>query len=124
MINYISINKSTEFNNIAICLDVGDLKVQEIGRNMNKLNEDAYMNGYNWDAFISYYLSRNAPELLEGLDRDPEGGAYFAHYQISPENEEKAERFIKIIEELIENEELLYEVIKNEGNSIKWDGYE
>lgn len=64
---------------------------------MNKINEDAYMNGYNWDAFLNYYLSKNNGELLEGLEPAPEAGSYFAHYKLTTEDEKKAKRFLNII---------------------------
>ena len=31
-------------------------KILAIGEQMNEINEEAYMNGYNWDAFFNYYL--------------------------------------------------------------------
>lgn len=40
----------------------------EIGKKMNELNEEAYMNRYNWNSIFNYYLSKSKPELLEGLD--------------------------------------------------------
>ena len=36
-------------------------KTLAIGEQMNEINEEAYMNGYNWDAFFNYYLEENAP---------------------------------------------------------------
>ena len=79
------------------------------------------MNGYNWDAFLNYYLAKHAPEVLEGLDSDPEAGSYVAYYELSPENERKAEKFVEIIRHLIENEEVLYQVVREEGDQIQWD---
>ena len=35
-----------------------------IGEKMCAINENAYMNGYNWDALFNYYLGVHAPELL------------------------------------------------------------
>ena len=40
-------------------------KTLAIGEQMNEINEEAYMNGYNWDAFFNYYLAENAPDILE-----------------------------------------------------------
>ena len=36
-------------------------KTLAIGEQMNEINEEAYMNGYNWDAFFNYYLEEQAP---------------------------------------------------------------
>lgn len=35
-----------------------------IGEKMCEINENAYINGYNWDAFFNYYLAKNAPDIL------------------------------------------------------------
>lgn len=42
-------------------------KTLAIGEQMNEINEEAYMNGYNWDAFFNYYLEENAPDILESM---------------------------------------------------------
>lgn len=96
-------------------------KPHALGEKMNALHELAYMNGYNWDAFFNYYLSENAPELLEGLDRDPEAGSYAAYYELNEENEKKAERFAEIIVSLIENEEESCRIVREKGDEIEWD---
>lgn len=95
--------------------------ILEIGEKMNEINEEAYMNGYNWEAFFNYYLEKNAPELLEGMDSDPEAGMYAAYYEVSPENEEKAKKFGKIIEYLVKNEDVLYQIVREHGDEIEWD---
>lgn len=96
-------------------------QVLKIGDKMYELNEEAYMNGYNWDALINYYLAKHAPEVLEGLDSDPEAGSYMARYEYSAENEKKADKFVKIIKYLIENEAELYRIVKEESDQIEWD---
>lgn len=92
-----------------------------IGKKMGELNSEAYMNGYNWDSFFNYYLSQNAPDLLKGLDPDPEAGSYVAIYERTPENEIKGKKFVEIIEFLIENEEEIYRIVREEGEQIQWD---
>lgn len=96
-------------------------KPLSIGEKMYEINENAYMNGYNWDAFFHYYLTQNAPDLLEDLDTDPEAGSYAAFYPLTEENEKKAERFAEIIISLIENEEKLYQIVREKGDDIEWD---
>jgi len=117
----VQINKNEKFNNVTICFHNEKDKPFAIGEKMNEFNEMAYMNGYNWNAIFTYYLSEKHPELLEGLEPDPEAGSYFAHYKLTPENVAKAEKFKNIIVDLIENEEKLYELVKNEGDKIEWD---
>ena len=88
---------------------------------MNEANEEAYMNGYNWEAVLGYYLGKTAPDLLEGMDTDPEAGMYVAYYPLTPENEAKAERLAGIIHDLVEHGETLCQFIQTEGDNIPWD---
>ncbi len=92
-----------------------------IGDKMNALNECAYMNGYNWEAFLIFYLSKNSSALLEGLNCDPEAGMYAANYTLTESNEKKAGEFAQIIEDLVENEDKIYQVVKEFGEEIEWD---
>lgn len=98
-----------------------DDKPFAVGEKMNEANEEAYMNGYNWDALFNYYLAKHAPELLEGLEPDPEAGSYMAYYAPTPENEAKAKKFVEIIASLVENEEELCRIVREEGDEIEWD---
>ncbi len=106
---------------LSVCFYIEQDKPFNIGEKMNELNEEAYMNGYNWEAFFNYYLSKYHKDVFENMDTDPEAGMYVAYYDLTPENEKKAEKFTEIIENLIENEEKIYEIVKNEGNEIEWD---
>ena len=93
----------------------------EVEKTMNEINEGAYMNGYNWDAFFNYYLEENAPDILESLESDPEAGSYAAYFEDTAENEQKAKRFADIIISLIENEEEIYKILREKGDEIEWD---
>lgn len=119
MEEYVIVTKEEDY--ISICFYIEQQKPFTIGEKMNEINEEAYMNGYNWEAFFNYYLEKNEPELLDGLDTDPEAGMYAAYYDVTPENEVKAEKFGKIICALIENEEELYRIVREEGDAIEWD---
>lgn len=91
------------------------------GEKMYAANPEAYMNGYNWDALFNYYLAKHAPEVLEGLESDPEAGSYAAYYAPTEENWKKARKFQDIIVSLIENEDELCRIVREEGDSIEWD---
>ena len=119
MADYVKINKGND--RIGVWFYNENDKPFAIGQKMCELNENAYMNGYNWDAFFNYYLAKYAPEVLEGLESDPEAGSYAAYYDSTPENEEKAKKFVDIIIFLMEHEEELYRIIREEGNDIEWD---
>lgn len=92
-----------------------------VGQRMHEINEKAYMNGYNWDAFLNYYLAENVPDILESIKSDPETETYAACFEESEENEEKAKRFTNIIIFLIENEEEIYKILREKGDEIEWD---
>lgn len=106
---------------ISVCFYIEMDKPFAIGEKMYEIDENAYMNGYNWEAFFNYYLERNYPKLLEGFNTDPEAGMYVAYYENTVENEEKANKFVKIIEDLIENEDSLYKILKEDADKIEWD---
>lgn len=119
MADYVKVHKGE--NGIAVWFYSENDKPFAIGEKMNEICEDAYMNGYNWDAFFQYYLAENAPDILEGLDSDPEAGSYVAHFELGEENEKRAERFAEIISSLMENEEELYRIVREKGEEIAWD---
>ena len=109
-------------NSISMCFYIEQDKPFGIGEKMCEIKEDAYMNGYNWEAFFNYYLPKYAPDVAVGMGTDSEAGMYVAYYDDpTPENEAKAEKFVKIIESLVENEEELYRIVREEGDEIAWD---
>ena len=59
------------------------------------------MNGYNWGAFLNYYLAENAPDILQSIDSDPEAGTYAAYFA--------------------ENEEEIYKILQEKRDKIEWD---
>lgn len=109
------------YGNIVLLFEDEKEKPLAVGRRMNEINEEAYMNGYNWDAFFNYYLAENAPDILESIDSDPEAGTYAAYFEESEENKGKAKRFADIIISLIENEEEIYKILREKGEEIEWD---
>ena len=117
--NYVAIIETDK--HISISFYVENKEILTIGEKMNEINEEAYMNGYNWEAFFNYYLAKNAPDVLDGMESDPEAGMYSAYYKKTPENKLKAEKFMKIICSLVDGEEELYRVVKEEGDEIEWD---
>lgn len=71
--------------------------------------------------FFNYYLGKNEPDILEDMDTDPEADMYTAYFPLTKENELKAEKFMEIIKSLIENEDELCRIIREEGDEIEWD---
>ncbi|MHC6202480.1 Imm51 family immunity protein [Breznakiellaceae bacterium SP9] len=116
---YTAVVKHTD--SISVCFYIEHDKPMSIGAKMNEINDEAYMNGYNWEAFFNYYLPKYAPDVAEGMKTDPEAGMYAAYYSLTSENEGRAEKFKELIIELIENEEELYRIVREEGSEIGWD---
>lgn len=89
---------------------------------MQELVEDAYMNGYNWDAFLNVYLKYNAPEILDVFESDPEAGMYSSYTEeVTEDNKALAQKLADIIEHLIENEQEIYDFLEQYGEEIEWD---
>ena len=113
---------SSQFNEkVFLTLDAGDSRVMALGEKLASLCPDAYMNGYNWEALLRYYLEKHAPDILEGMDPDPEADMYETHWPLTPENEAKAKRFEEIIRSLVEHEEELCRLVQEDGGEIEWD---
>lgn len=117
--DYISITTYKKEISLSFCIE--SEKPFPIGEKMNEINENAYMNGYNWEAFFNYYLSQNAPDVLKGLVSDSDAGTYVAVYKNNSKNEKKVNKFAEIIRSLVENEDELYRIIREEGENIEWD---
>lgn len=113
---------SSQFNEkVFLTLDAGDSRVMALGEKLASLCPDAYMNGYNWEAFFRYYLEQNDPDILTDMKTDPEAGMYVAYWPLTVENEARAKRFEDIIRALAENEEALCRLVREHGSEIEWD---
>lgn len=121
MKDYVILLKHENPASLSVCFWIEQDRIMNIGDKLNKINELAYMNGYNWEAILKHYLQLNHPEITEGMGTDPEAGTYVAYYKPSPENEKKAEALVNVIKTLIENEHTLLEFVKKEGEKIEWD---
>lgn len=105
---------------ITVVLDVEHDKVLAIGEKLGEINEAAYMNGYNWDALIRHYLKSNAPDILEAMDTDPEADLYAACFEESDDNRERAKRLADMLVSLIDDEQELCRIVREEGDKISW----
>ena len=68
------------YGNIVLLFEDEKEKPLAVGQKMYEINREAYMNGYNWVAFLNYYLAENAPDILQSIDSDPEAGTYAAYF--------------------------------------------
>ena len=119
MNNYIHTHKHEK--SLSLSLDVGASKVYAIGKKMNDLHELAYMNGYNWSAFMNFYLKKNHPTVLVNMKDDSEAGTFVAYCDRTDENEKRVNQLAEIIKELINDESQIYKIVQENGDEIEWD---
>lgn len=106
---------------ISLVFHIEKDEILGLGEEMNAIREEAYMNGYNWEAFLNYHLKQSAPEILEEMKTDSEAGAYIAYYDDGAKNKEKVNRFADIIHHLVENKEEIFRILREHGDDIEWD---
>jgi len=70
---------------ISVSFSVEILIIMSIGEKMNDIHEEAYMNGYNWEAFLNFYLAINDHDVAINMEIDPEAGMYDAYYELNDE---------------------------------------
>lgn len=116
---FVQVIRSDEY--IIVSFDIENEAIMGLGDRLNEIEEQAYMNGYNWDALIGYYLNINAPELLNGLESDPEAGMYTGYYDNNDENMTKAEKLAEYIRNMVDDPDKLCEFVKENGADIPWD---
>ena len=104
-----------------VVFDIECERIIAIAEKMQALDENVYRNGYNWESFLNCYLAKMSPDLLEGMQTDPEAGMYVAYYDLSPANELKAAKFAEVICDLVENEKKIYSFLREHGAEIAWD---
>jgi hypothetical protein len=121
MEDFVTKIKNEEYETFTVYFNIEHDRIMDIGVKMNEINEMAYMNGYNWEAFLKRYLEINQPDILENMESDPEAGSYVVYFQSTPENEKRADKLVEIIKKLIENENEIYEFVTTQGNTIEWD---
>ncbi|MDE5851126.1 MAG: immunity 51 family protein [Muribaculaceae bacterium] len=105
----------------ALSFNIEDDDILALGEEMNEVRNEAYMNGYNWEAFINYYLAANAPEVCKGMETDSEAGTYVVYYEDGASNCEKVKRLADIIISLVENKEEIFKILREHGDEIEWD---
>jgi uncharacterized protein YPO0396 len=113
------VTKHEHEDQTSVYFNVQAEEVMTIGEKMEAINEQAYMNGYNWEAFLNHYLQSSQPELLDGLDTDSEAGTYVALYDKADTN--KADTLVGVVKELIDNPDKIYSFLKDNGEHIEWD---
>lgn len=107
---------------IDILFIVESKKIMKIGEEMQKRCEEAYMNGYNWEAFFNAYMKINCPEILEKLKTDAEAGSYSIIFEdVNEQTRSMSKQLFDRIKSLVENEQLIYDFMENHNTEIEWD---
>ncbi|MBO5163739.1 MAG: hypothetical protein J6B75_04760 [Ruminococcus sp.] len=119
MKEYININRFDDCIDLAFYIDME--KVMSVGRKLEEINENAYMNGENWGILLDFYIEKNAPELIDTYEPDPEAGMYSAMFENSPEGEKAAQAMADIMISLVEDENKLIDFVSEFGDEIEWD---
>ena len=110
-----------QHNSISVCVFCEKEGLLELGERINAKHEEAYMNGYGWDALIRFYVGEKDPALMEEVESDPEAGMYSGYMKFSPENLAKMKRFEAYVRELLADEKLLMEFVDAHCDEIEWD---
>lgn len=110
-----------EHDSISLCVYNENEGLLELGERIHARFEDAYMNGYNWDALIRFYVGRIAPDLMAEVGTDPEAGMFSAYISYSPENLEKMKRFESHVRTMVADEATLMRFIEDYYDEIEWD---
>jgi len=113
------ITKQRVGDETSVFFNTDEEEILAIGAQMEAITSEAYMNGYNWEAFLHYYLQIKQPELLIGMDTDSESATYVALYYSA--DAYKADELVALIKELVNNPDMIYEFLKENGDSIEWD---
>ena len=70
-------------DSISVCVYNEHDGLLALGERINARHEEAYMNGYNWDALIRFYVGQKDPLLMEEVETDPEAGMFSAYMSFS-----------------------------------------
>jgi hypothetical protein len=110
-----------EHDSISVCVYNENEGLLELGDRINARFENAYMNGYNWDALIRFYVTSLDPALMAEVGTDPEAGMFSAYMSYGPDNLEKMRQVEAHVRALVANEGALMKFIEEHYDEIEWD---
>lgn len=111
-----------EHNSISVCVYIEQDGIFELGERINERFEAAYMNGYNWDALITFYVNSVNPELMKVVGTDPEAGMFAAYMsEHSAENVQLMKQFEQHVRDMLADEVVLMKFIADNAEEIEWD---
>lgn len=110
-----------DHKSVSVCVFNEHEGLFELGQRINARFEEAYMNGYNWDALIRFYVASVDPALMDEVETDPEAGMFSANMSYSPDNVAKMKRFEAHVRAMVADEEALMRFIEKHHEEIEWD---
>ena len=110
-----------EHDAVSVCVYNEHDDLFALGERINARFEEAYMNGYNWDALIRFFVGRADAELMAEVETDPEAGMFSAYLSHSPENVAKMKRFEAHVRSMLQDEDALMALISENRDRIEWD---
>ena len=119
--NCIKLIEMPEHGSISVCVYIENDGIFQLGERINERFEEAYVNGYNWDALIRFYVGKVDPDLMQEINTDPEAGMFSAYISYSEENLDKMRRFKSYIHGLLSDETVLFRLIEDNRDSVEWD---
>ena len=117
----IKLMEMPDLDSISVCVFCEHDGLFALGERINAKHEDAYMNGYNWDALIRFYVGRKDPTLMQEVESDPEAGMFSADMSFSPENLEKMKQFEAHVRAMLADDKVLMQFIDDHCEEIEWD---
>lgn len=119
--NSIKLIEMPEHNAISVCVYIENDEILALGERINAEFDEAYMNGYGWDAVIRFYVEQVDPELMNVVKTDPEAGMFSAYTIYSPENLDAMKRFESHVSAMLADEQTLRKFIGENRDDIEWD---
>jgi len=110
-----------DLGNISVCVYNEHDGLFAMSERINARFEQAYMNGYNWDALIRYYVEQKDAQLMSEIETDPEAGSFAAYMPHAAGNLEKMQQFEAYIREMVSDEDKLLKFIDDHVDDIEWD---
>lgn len=119
--DFIHIIENEEEDFITVTFESNNKKILKIWDTITDIESEAYMSGYNWEALFMYHFDNNYPWQFEELETDTDDENFIIHLEYSEENKVNAAEMAKIMEHLIENEDDIYDIVRENWDDIAWD---
>lgn len=73
------------------------------------------------EILIEIILKKEHPELLIGLETDPEASLYFAYYEQDYDSEERSKKLFEVVKNYLDKKIKLNNFIQKYEDDIEWE---